>query len=116
MIWLRHPIPLDYRLCCQTVTVYHRDGSRQVYQNAYLDRKRSRRSGSGRTDRETSFTLVIPGAPDIAPGDKVLAGEGPEPDEGFAALTPAALSGLGIVETVSQKFWQGQPCHLEARG
>ena len=41
---VRRKNPVDYRLCNQTVTVYHKDGesfSRVVYDRAFLDFKKT---------------------------------------------------------------------------
>ena len=51
----------------------------------------------------------------LAPGDKLLEGEGPaiESREAWAALTPAARPGLLVVKEVEPKTFGGGVCHIE---
>lgn len=114
--------PVDYRLCCQTITVYHFDGqtySRKIIDNAFLDFKKAQnvtKTGSGEVN---SFLLVIPGATvPVAVGDKVMAGNGPDVStrEEWAALIPSKVPGLVVVRYVDPKYWMGSICHTEAGG
>ena len=44
MLLRRPTCPVDYRMCNQTVTVYHKDGDkyiRTVYERAFLDYKKT---------------------------------------------------------------------------
>lgn len=97
----------DYRLCDQTVTVYHgifgADGSfcceRRVLQGVHFDYTRDRAVDVSGSSPETGFLLVAPcrsplpawceplafdrlenrtGRYTLAPGDKILPGVGPE--------------------------------------
>lgn len=115
--------PVDYRLCNQTVTVYHWDGektySQKVFHNAFLDFRKNRNvDKTGSTD-SNAFLLVIPGGTQsVFVGDKVLHGEGPEiaTREAWASFIPAKVPGLHVVKYVDPKFWQGRLVHTEAGG
>lgn len=117
----RKGCPIDYSLCNQTVTVYHKDGesySRTVYANAFLDFKKTQSVDKTGSREANSFLLVIPGAARLYPGDKVLLGEGAEiaTRKAWSALIPATVQGLVIVEYVDSKYWNGVQCHVEAGG
>ena len=56
--------PLDYMMCNQTVTVYHKDGDsyiRTVHENAFLDFKKTQSVDKTGSQEANSFLLVIPG-------------------------------------------------------
>ena len=119
MLIPRKQSPLDYSLCNQTVTVYRRESlQRQVLEGVYYDGRREETVRDEQLDAGVHFTLIIPGQVALAPGDKVLPGVGPvlETAEQWAALTADSLPYLGIVASVSTKYWQGQPCHVEVKG
>lgn len=122
MLSVRKKCPVDYRLCNQTVTVYHKDGdtfTRTVYNNAYLDFRKDQSVDKIGSKEENSFLLVIPGASQaVFVGDKVLLGEGPEiaGKEAWAAFIPSRVSGLVVVRYADTKFWHGQIVHTEAGG
>ena len=110
MLTLRKGIPLDYSMCCMTVTMYHREGlTRQVLRNAHLEYTRAHETAGGITTGKPAFLLVVPGELDIAPGDKVVAGEGPDISQWHS------LEGL-VVKSVKPRFFQGRLCHTEVRG
>lgn len=112
-------IPLDYTLCNQIVTVYHRENQeRTVVENAYYDYREEETVDNGQIDRCVRFSLIIPGKAQIQPGDKVLPGRGPELEgtEQWMLLTAGALPGLGIVKSVTPKYWMGTVCHTEIKG
>lgn len=119
MLIRRGGVPLDYTLCNQTVTVYHRGTlERTVVENAYYDYREEETVDDGQVDRSVRFSLIVPGRLDIQPGDKVLPGRGSE-IEGMGQwmlLTAGALSGLGVVKSVSYKYWKGAVCHTEIKG
>lgn len=115
MLKRRQLIPLDYSLCCMTVTVYGENGSRRVLRGVHHEQTREQSTALGAQDCTTDFLLVIPGEDPIAPGDKVLPGIGPE-NLPWEALNAPAFPGLGIVRTVKPRFFMGTPCHTEARG
>ena len=85
--------PLQYPLCCQTVTLYHADPAahtitRTVVQGVHFDtrRRETAAGGSGPAgSAATAFLLVIPEKHaafgrdyTLEPHDRVLAGTGPE--------------------------------------
>lgn len=119
----RRKSPVDYRLCNQTVTVYHWDGkdayTRAVHDNAFLDFEKTQNVDKTGSTEANSFLLVIPGpSVPVAVGDKVLLGNGPEvaTREAWAALIPAKVPGLVVVKWVDQKYWHGSVVHTEAGG
>ena len=122
MMALKRGCPVDYRLCNQTVTVYHKDGetyTRKVLSRAFLDFKKTVSVDKVGAREASSFLLVLPcEEPVVFPGDKVLPGEGPEISgrEGWAALSPARVPGLCVVSYADLKYWQGKICHEEAGG
>lgn len=122
MMALKRGCPVDYRLCNQTVTVYHKDGetyTRKVLSRAFLDFKKTVSVDKVGAREASSFLLVIPcEEPVVFPGDKVLPGEGPEISgrEGWAALIPVKVPRLCVVSYVDPKYWRGKLCHEEAGG
>lgn len=119
----RRTSPVDYRLCNQTVTIYHWDGAsaytRKVFHNAFLDFKKTQNVDNTGSKEANSFLLVIPGATaPVSVGDKVLHGEGPEiaTREEWAAFIPAKVPGLVVVKYVDPKYWHGSIAHTEAGG
>ena len=116
--------PVDYRLCDQTVTLYHWDGgttyTRKVIENgAFLDFKKTQNVDKTGSKEANTFLLVIPGpVVPVAVGDKVLAGVGPEiaSREAWAAFIPAKVPGLVVVKYVDPKYWHGSIVHTEAGG
>ncbi len=116
--------PLDYRLCNQTVTLYHWDGQDTVTRTviekgAFLDFKKVQdvsKTGSSEVNR---FLLVIPCSKSpVAVGDKVLLGAGPELSSraDWAGFIPAKVPGLVVVKYVDPKYWKGRMAHVEAGG
>lgn len=122
MLILRPACPVDYRLCNQTVTVYHKDGDeyiRTVHKNAFLDFRKTHTVDKTGSRESNSFLLVIPGASQtVFVGDKVQLGEGPEitTREAWAAHIPAKVSGLVVVKYADPKYWNGRIVHTEAGG
>lgn len=120
---LKPACPVDYRLCNQTVTIYHWDGgegyTRTVIHDAFLDFRKTRNVDKTGSREANTFLLVIPGpVVPVAVGDKVLLGEGPEVTtrEAWAALVPAKADGLVVVKYVDPKYWCGCIVHTEAGG
>ena len=110
MLRFRNQIPLDYSMCCMTVTVYHREGlTRQVLHNAHLEYTHQQDTADGVDTAQRHFLLVVPGALDIAPGDKVVAGEGP-------AITAWHEADGLVVQSVKPRYFYGRLCHTEVRG
>lgn len=118
----RRTSPVDYRLCNQTVTVYHKDGdtyTRTVHTNAFLDFKKTQNVDKTGSNEVNSFLLVIPGpVVPVSVGDKVMLGEGPEiaTREAWAAAIPAKMPSLVVVKYVDPKYWRGAVVHTEAGG
>ena len=115
--------PLAYRLCNQTVTVYHWDGqssyTKAVFDRAFLDFKKTQNVDKTGSHEANSFLLVIPcDTQHVFVGDKVLLGVGPEcaTREAWAALTPVSTPGLVVVKYVDPKYWKGKLVHVEAGG
>lgn len=121
MLIRRNVCPVDYGLCNQTVTVYHWEDGRvtaTVYDNAFLDVRKSRTNNSQGMKEANAFLLVIPGkVQTVFVGDKVLLGRGPEVSAGeWAEFIPALVENLAVVSLAGVKFWQGQIVHTEAGG
>lgn len=122
MLILRPTCPVDYRLCNQTVTVYHKDSdeyTRTVHKNAFLDFRKTQTVDKTGSRESNSFLLVIPGASQtVFVGDKVQLGEGPEitSREAWAAHIPAKVPGLVVVSYADPKYWNGRIVHTEAGG
>ena len=119
----RRSSPVDYRLCNQTVTVYHWDGkdtyTRKVIENAFLDFRKTQNVDKTGSKEANSFLLVIPGSEvPVAVGDKVILEEGPEivTREAWAGFIPAKVPGLVVVKYVDPKYWKGCVVHTEAGG
>ncbi len=114
--------PVDYRLCNQTVTVYHPDGdkyTRTVYRRAFLDFRKTQSVDKTGSKEANSFLLIVPGDTQaVFVGDKVLLGEGQEIADraAWAALIPSKVSGLVVVGYADPKYWGGKLVHTEAGG
>ena len=116
--------PVDYRLCNQTVTLYHWDGKETVTRTviekgAFLDFKKVQDVGKTGSTEVNSFLLVIPCSEiPVAVGDKVFHGEGPEiaSREDWAGLIPSRVPGLAVVKWVDPKYWKDRLVHVEAGG
>lgn len=122
MLMLKPTCPVDYRLCNQTVTVYHKEGDkylRTVYDRAFLDHKKTQTVDKTGSKEANSFLLVIPGAAQsVFVGDKVYDGIGPEIADraAWAAFIPAKVPGLVVVDYADLKKWNGNIVHTEAGG
>ena len=122
MLMRRSICPLDYRMCRQTVTVYHKDGdtiTRTVHTNAFFDFKKTRNVEKTGSREANSFLLVIPGNTQaVFVGDKVLKGIGREVStrEEWASFIPSKVPGLAVVSYADPKFWGEQLVHTEAGG
>ena len=122
MLMRQNICPVDYSLCDQTVTVYHKDGDKYtqtVHDRAFLDFRKTLTTDKTGSKESNSFLLVIPGDTQaVFVGDKVLLGEGAEirSREEWAALVPVKVPGLVVVDYVDVKYWRGQIVHTEAGG
>ena len=112
-------LPVDYSICCQTVTVYRKTpagilrieipGCFMLWQEeASYDRL-----GKAQVRK---FQLIQPGeCQQVFPGDRVMEGVGPEIDEAqWSMFIPELVAGLGEVAYAKVYRWQGQFCHTEA--
>ena len=112
-----------YRLCTQTVTVYHREArdqiTRTVFGRAFLDFKKNLNVDKTGSREANAFLLVIPGdSVACAVGDKVILGEGPEvtTDAEWREFIPTKVDGLVVVKDVDPKWYRGRIVHTEAGG
>ena len=118
----RRTCPVDYRMCNQTVTVYHKDGdtyTRTVYERAFLDFKKTQTVDKTGSTEANSFLLVVPGDTQaVFIGDKVMMGVGPEIStrDTWAAFIPSKVRGLVVVSYADPKYWNGKIVHTEAGG
>ena len=112
-------LPMDYSLCCQTVTVYRKVGDtiqRQVADNCYLQVEDVQKEYLAGGMAERKFLLVMPGQTQlIHPGDRIYDGIGPEVDvQQWPMFIPATVPQLVEAEYVKPFHWEGQLCHVEA--
>lgn len=110
-----------YRLCNQTVTVYHKsaDGISRTVCKAFFDFRKTQNVDKTGSNDANSFLLVVPGERQtVFPGDKVILGEGAEiaTDKDWAAFIPAKVPGLVVVSYADPKYWNGKIVHTEAGG
>lgn len=124
MVHIKPRCPVDYRLCNQTITIYHWDGGTEytrkvINKGAFLDFKKIENIDKTGSKEVNSFLLVIPGATvPVAVGDKVMHGEGPDIStrEAWSGFVPAKVPGLVVVKYVDPKYWHGTVTHTEAGG
>lgn len=120
----RREPPVDYRLCNQTVTLYHWDGReavtrRVIEKGAFLDFKKVQDVSKTGSSEVNSFLLVIPCAESpVTVGDKALLGVGPEIGSAaeWRSFIPSKVPGLVVVKYVDSKYWKGRMVHIEAGG
>ena len=121
MLILPNRNPVNYALCNQTVTVYHRNGTEYtntVYRNAFLDSRKNENVEKTGDSESNSFLLVIPcEAEIISAGDKVVRGIGNPVStaQEWAQLIPT-LTPVCVVKYVDYKYWGNQIVHVEAGG
>ena len=122
MLIRRTSCPINYQMCQQTVTVYHKNGdiyTRTVHDRAFLDFRKNQTVDKTGSKETNSFLLVIPcDHQTVFVGDKVLLGTGPEvaTREARAAPIPSTTPGLVVVKYVDPKYWGTQMVHVEAGG
>lgn len=120
----RRESPFDYRLCNQTVTIYHWDGKdtvtrKVIEKGAFLDFKKVQGISKTGSREVNSFLLVIPCEENpVSVGDKVFHGEGPEINTTaeWRKFIPSTVPGLIVVEYVDPKYWKDRLVHVEAGG
>lgn len=115
--------PLNYGLCNQLVTVYHKeeDGTvwRKEYKKAFLEFKKNESIDMTGSSEVNSFLLIIPGEDvELFTGDKAYLGRGPRitGNEEWADFIPAKIKGLVVIKHVDPKYWNGKQIHVEAGG
>lgn len=109
---------MDYPMCCQTVTVYRKEGSavtRRVARDCYYRYEDALTEDEQGQRFVRRFLLIQPGELPLRPGDRVLEGEGPEVTaaqwEGFV---PVNVPGLSQAAYATAWRLSGQVCHWEA--
>ena len=120
----RRESPADYRLCNQTVSLYHWDGKETVTRKviekgAFLDFKKVQDVSKTGSIEVNSFLLVIPCSESpVSVGDKVFLGVGPEIAtlEEWRKFIPSVTPGLVVVKYIDPKYWKGRMVHVEAGG
>ena len=114
--------PVDYRMCRQTVTVYHREDdrfTRRVHDRAWMDFRKTQTVDKTGSREVNTFLLVIPCTEQaVFVGDKVMLGIGPEVVswEDWEGLIPSNYPGLVTVRSADPKYWGTQMVHVEAGG
>jgi len=112
-------LPVDYGMCCQTVTVYRKKAGeieRTVLTGCFLHWKEETEFLPTGCRQERKFLLIQPGEQQaVFPGDRVLEGVGPEitPDQ-WPEFLPVRVPNLGEVAYAEGYFWQDAFCHTEA--
>ena len=139
-------VPVDYRFCRDTVTLYHHlpgpefSVVRMVYRGAFYDRSLNRKTTESGTGYESCFLLVLPavgeGRPEylppekfdqlrpgertgrftLAPGDKLTEGEGPEVTTAADWVRLDPRQGAALVKETAERRWMGRLAHIEAGG
>lgn len=110
---------MDYSLCCQTVTVYRKEGDavyRQVVDTCYLQIEDVQKEHLAGGVAERKFLLIMPCQQQLVlPGDRIFHGIGPEVGiEQWPMFIPATVAELVEAEYVKPFYWEGQLCHVEA--
>ncbi len=112
-------LPVDYAMCCQTVTVYRKTPAgiqRTQLPGCFLQWENAVSYDRLGGQRERKFLLVQPGqCQQVFPGDRVLEDIGPEISEAqWPTFVPELVDNLGEVAYAKTYCWQGQFCHTEA--
>lgn len=110
--------PVSYDLCNQTVTVYRNLGDRIVrtVTRGFYRWEDYLTESSGVERLVRKFLLILPGSPQkIFPGDRVIAGEGPEISlEAWDGFVPDCVPGLSQAAYATAWYWDGVIAHTEA--
>lgn len=112
-------LPVDYSICCQTVTVYRKTRSgilRTELPGCFLLWQEEMSYGQLGRQQERKFQLIQPGeCQQVFPGDRVMEGIGPEITEAqWPTFIPELVANLEEVAYAKVYCWQGQFCHTEA--
>ncbi len=110
---------LDYSLCAQTVTLYHRQGNtvqRQVVEGCYYTWEEKQVADVYGVRCQTLCRLILPGdAHRVYVGDRVYPGVGPEISiADWPGFLPVSVTGLAQIDYVTPCCWEGAVCHIEA--
>ena len=109
MLMRQNTCPVNYSLCNQTVTVYHKDGDtyiRTVYDRAFLDFRKTLTTDKTGSKESNSFLLVIPGDTQaVFVGDKVLLGKGAEARTYLKNICPVYICAVadGVKDRIVDK-------------
>lgn len=99
----------------QTVTVYRGDGTRRVLPGCQFILNRRQDVDLMGRHLKPRFSLIVKGAQDLRPGDRIMEGIGPEQFD-WDAFVPENVENLVSVGYVQPFYWQGKVCHTEAGG
>ena len=106
-----------YSLCDQTVTVYRLEAGqvhRQVLEGCWLQTTEEVEQDTAGQRQQRKFLLIVPGR-QVLPGDRVMAGEGPQVEaDHWHRFSPALVPALVQVSWVKPFYWQGILSHTEA--
>lgn len=100
----------------QTVTLYRKKPEgikRQVLEGCFYSWQVRQTQQPHGVRQQTDFLLVIPGACDIRPGDRVFDGIGPE-EVDWESFLPVSVTGLSQVAYVTPCYFGSVLCHTEA--
>lgn len=103
---------MTYPLCDRTVTVYRQEGNtvtRQMIENTHYHYEDKLEDGLF----SRRFLLILPGAEEIRPGDRVFDGIGPENVQ-WDNFLPVCIPGLSQVQYVTPIYLGNTLCHREA--
>ncbi len=103
------------RLLGQTVTVYRADGTRKIVENCQLLSKSGVYTDMQGTRLRDRFSLIVRGSCDLRPGDRVIAGIGPETVD-WNRFLPETVEGVCQIGYVQPFFFGGKVSHVEAGG
>lgn len=114
-------VPLKYRQCAQTVTVYHKENdiiTRRVFDRAYLDYRKNRNVDKTGSSDTNTFLLVIPMSENLlSVGDKVILGVGDDISAAeWSSFNPHKVDGLVVIKYIDPKYYGSQLVHVEAGG
>ena len=112
-------MPVDYGMCCQTVTVYRKNQQEIVrleIPGCFLQWQEEIAYVQNGKQWERKFLLIQPGERQMVfPGDRVFEGIGPEiTADDWITFLPVCVPNLGEVAYATAYCWQGCFCHTEA--
>ena len=99
MLRFLNKLPFDFRLCCQQVTVYHREGLTRQLQGVHFESSVEDATQGAVSERSGSFLLVVPEDVPFAPGDRIVTEEGEF-----------------LARSVKKRHFLGRFSHWEVRG